>query len=235
MKTETFNDLESLCEEIKANHRMREDLLRAEMRINQQCLSICTRLCEGSPEEGEKLFKAVKKGEEHPEKLYAMGALIDLLPHADGLAKSQKKYLKRMEKLAKQLPVWEWCEGVRGFGPLNLAKIVAEAGMLHNYPGPAKLWRRMGLAVINGKSQRRVTGDAALEQGYSPHRRSLMFNVGGPLIKQGEEYREIYLERKEVEREKLPEGSKMHIHLRAQRYMEKRLLRDLWREWKAVA
>lgn len=40
---------------------------------------------------------------------------------------------------------------------------------------------------------------------------------------------------KERQREKLPDAPKIHIHCRAQRHMEKRLLRTLWRAWRATA
>lgn len=40
----------------------------------------------------------------------------------------------------------------------------------------------MGLAVIKGERQRRVGGELALEHGYSPQRRSLMWNIENQLI-----------------------------------------------------
>src|SRR5258706_5999779 len=58
---------------------------------------------------------------------------------------------KEMERLASLLPVWgAFGEGVRGFGARSLAVIVGEAGDLANYVSVAKLWKRMGLAVMDG-------------------------------------------------------------------------------------
>lgn len=170
---------------------------------------------------------------------------------------------KEMERLAGQLPVWEaFGKGVRGFGARGLAVIVGEAGDLFNYPKKGHLWKRMGVAVMgrgDGLDDHRQGAPGAgakaadwIEEGYSKARRSRLFVIGDSMIKAQGPYREIYLARKayEVERAallgltvapsaKIPAKRKAefrsegHIHRRAQRYMEKRLLRDLWRAWRA--
>jgi hypothetical protein len=142
---------------------------------------------------------------------------------------------KEMISLAKEMPVAPFVERTRGFGYLGLAQIVAEAGDLSNYTNPGKLWKRFGLAVFDGKAQRRSTNkEMAITMGFSPRRRSLMFVIGDSLIKAtGGEYRVLYLERKAYEVEQHPEARPMQHHRRAQRYMEKRLLRELWKEWRA--
>lgn len=140
---------------------------------------------------------------------------------------------RRCVKLAKELPVYAaFVEPINGFGALGLAQIVGEAGDLANYANPGKLWKRMGLAVFDGKSQRRVSGAAAIEQGYSPVRRAIMFCIGDSLLKKQNAYRDLYLERKAYEQAKVPDGTKMLWHRRAQRYVEKRLLRELWKAWR---
>lgn len=169
----------------------------------------------------------------------------------------EKGATKQMERLAKELPVYSWAEGVRGFGAVSLAIIVAEAGDLSGYPEKGHLWKRMGVAVLDGVRQGGLTKTAPKEawiaHGYNRQRRSRMWNIGDALIKgNGEgEYRQAYLARKDYEREraeaaglivapaaKIPKKrvaefmSDGHIHRRAQRYMEKRLLRDLWRAWR---
>ena len=163
----------------------------------------------------------------------ARGYLLPFLTARDAVAQRRKENEREARKLAVLLPVWKWAEGVSGFGSLGLAQIVGEAGDLSAYSDKSKLWKRMGLAVIDGQRQRRVKGADALRHGYSPERRAIMFCIGDSLIKKQGPYREIYLQRKEYEQAKLPEpeGFKMVWHRRAQRYMEKWLLRDLWREW----
>lgn len=120
-------------------------------------------------------------------------------------------------------------DGIVGFGLFGLAQIVAEAGALDAYDNPAKLWRRMGLAVASGVAERRLAG---VNSGYSPRRRTIMFVIGEALIKKQNRYRALYLERKVIEEQKAPSGSKLLWHRRAHRYMEKRLLRDLWSAWR---
>lgn len=168
---------------------------------------------------------------------------------------------KAMAKLASDLRVFSWALPIRGFGPVSLAIIVAEAGDLANYANPGKLWKRMGLAPIMkgdqtlaGATWRKggLTKDDWTQAGYSMARRSRMWNIGDALIKGNGDgyYRTLYLARKDVERAKaeaagltvapsasIPKKdaamymSAGHIHRRAQRYMEKRLLRDLWNVW----
>jgi hypothetical protein len=114
----------------------------------------------------------------------------------------------------------------------------------------------MGLAPFHGKSARtwRIEGGLTADDwtwfGYKPARRSEMWNRAPSLIKQqiskvldenGEDtgeriatgpYGEAYLNRKKYEIERNPEISKIHAHNRAQRYMEKRLLKHLWQAWR---
>lgn len=130
-----------------------------------------------------------------------------------------------------------------------------------DYRSPAAIWKRMGVGMVNagtfivpdpkqptvGRSvtikehgrQRRITGDDALVHGYVAERRSILWNIGKSIIMQsmrkGEPiapYGELYVMRRELERTKVE--SKAHAHNRAQRYVEKRFLRDLWSEWRKL-
>jgi hypothetical protein len=117
-----------------------------------------------------------------------------------------------------------------------------------------RVWKRLGLAVIDGVRQgglpKSASKDDWIAHGYSRVRRSRMFVIGDALIKANGEYRAVYLARKEYERQraeaagltvapalKIPKAranefiSDGIIHRRAQRYREKRLLRDLWQAW----
>jgi hypothetical protein len=149
-----------------------------------------------------------------------------------------------VEKLAKTLPVAPWVESVKGFGYLGLAIIVGEAGDLSSYATVAKLWKRMGVAVFNGRSQRKCTNaeEAAL-QGYNPRRRSALWTINDSLLRQQNAYRDLYQHRRAYELKMHPEfdggidkktGKQkltMHGDRRARRVAEKRLLRDLWCAW----
>jgi hypothetical protein len=116
----------------------------------------------------------------------------------------------------------------------TLATIVGELGDLSAYhKGIAGIWKRAGLAVIDGERQRLKPGDAALLHAYSPARRSVFWNIGSALIKAQrpeDRYRQVYLARKDHELARdLPKG---HAHNRAMRYMTKALLRDCHKAWR---
>lgn len=169
----------------------------------------------------------------------------------------EKAAEKEMIRLVKSLSVWgDWAEPIPGVGALSLAIIIGEAGDIGAYRSEACLWKRMGLAVLDGVRQGGLHKTAAKEDwivhGYNRQRRSRMWTIGDSLVKAAGPYREIYLYRKEIERAKalangltvapsakIPKAragefmSDGHIHRRAQRYMEKRVLRHLWRKWRA--
>ena len=210
---------------------------------------------------GEDEAKALKKGApfktDEPDYLKWRDAIMASLEARRPFMDIEKDATKEMERLALLLPVWKWCEGIRGFGAVSLAVIVGEAGDLSNYPRKGHLWKRMGLAVMGDIRQGGLKKTAAKEEwiahGYNRQRRSRVWNIGDALIKGNAdgEYRQVYLARKVYERDraeaagltvapaaKIPKAragefmSDGHIHRRAQRVMEKRLLRDLWQEWR---
>lgn len=199
------------------------------------------------------------KGNGSADPAYAdlFSTIVACLMGGKPLSSEEENVTRAMEKLAKTLPVWSaWAKEVKGLGARSLAVIVGEAGDIGSYDkGEAGVWKRLGLAVIDGKRQGNAGkgADAATWQrhGYSPVRRAAMYVIGDCLIKQQGRYREIYLARKAIEAAKaeaaglrvLPAAkikkseaagciSKKHIHFRAQRYMEKRLLRHLLRAWR---
>lgn len=137
-----------------------------------------------------------------------------------------------MVETAAALPVAAWVASVRGFGLLGLAIVVGEAGDLSKYANPGKLWKRLGLAPAG--CYRMTCADGSEANAIPRRRRSAIWTVGDSLLKGNADgpYRAAYLERKAYEHARDPVMTKMHAHRRAQRYAEKRLLRDLWRAWR---
>lgn len=152
----------------------------------------------------------------------------------DVIETERKACQKELLKLVKPLPVMAWVGTVKGLGLPSVAAIIGEAGDLAAYSNPGKLWKRMGLAVIDGKGQgKRNNAEEALRHGYSPARRSEMHVVGDCLVRAGGPYADLYRERKAYEAER--DGiTKMHAHKRALRYIEKRLLRQMWQAWRGA-
>jgi hypothetical protein len=166
-----------------------------------------------------------------------------------GVDALRKECQKELLAQAKQLPVVQWAESIRGFGLPSLAAIVGEAGDLSWYRNPAKLWKRFSLHVIGDKASKRIKGDKT--QGFVPRRRAEMHVIGDNLVRSGGPYADLYRARKAYEIEKLAaQGigvkpasqiteknrdkfmSSGQVHKRALRYIEKRLLVELWRAWR---
>ena len=227
-------------------HRKRQDFHRSEKSLTLQVKAICRRLCAGDKDEADKLYTAMSKGAEDAQAMMAKEWTEPFIQARSILEGNRKQVEKDMAKVAKTLPVAEWVDGVKGFGIGSLAAVIGEAGDLSNYPTHSHLWKRLGLAVIDGGRQRLVPGADALVHGYSPSRRSVVWNIGQCVFKSqsqrvdketGEvkieagEYRKLYDARKEYEMGRVE--TKGHAHNRATRYIEKKLMRDLWKAWRA--
>jgi hypothetical protein len=153
----------------------------------------------------------------------------------------------RMRQLARSLPVYDaFVRDVAGFADLGLAVIAAEArddiADPANYPNPAKLWKHLGLAVMNGVRQGGLRKGASAEQwiahGYNPERRSEVWVFCSDILvrhqfqkgKPRDPYGEAYARKKA---EYLARGwTPTHADQAARRYMSKRFIRDLWAAWK---
>ena len=211
-------------------------------------------------DEAARLYKAAVKGED----VSAYPELDDVaIASAESIAvfeRFQRAQEKMMVAALKAIPaIHGWGQSVRGIGEVGLAIVIGEAGDISRFDNPAKLWKRMGLGLWNGNRQGnpgpKATAEDWTEHGYSARRRSVMWNVGASIIKaqSGENvglYRRVYdakkadyAERVEATTE-LPakvggrvnpdKWTPLRAHLAAQRYMEKRVLRDLWRAWRAA-
>lgn len=227
----TTADLATFIAELREQWRRRQAWHRAEKSLTLQAKALCRRLVGGDKTEAETLYKAALGKGEHDMASVALAAIFPLTNARDGVAKDRKAVEKRLAELAGQLPAASWVTTVRGFGIASLAAVIGETGDLSGYANPAKVWKRMGLAVMgDGTRQRRIAGSDAILHGYSPQRRSISWNIGANLIKAGGDYKAVYDERKALELQRVE--TKGHAHNRARRYIEKRLLRDLWRAWR---
>lgn len=153
---------------------------------------------------------------------------------------------KRMRQLARTLPVYEWVNSIAGFGDLGLAIIVGEVGDIGTYATKERLWKRCGLAVIEGeRQQRRSDPEEAKAHGYNPRRRAEIWTLADSMFRhqwRGEKdgvaphaigpYGEIYARRKaHTETREWTMGRRDND---ARRVMTKVLLEDLWRVWRGA-
>lgn len=232
-------DRDQIIAEITQLWRMRQRWHRAEKSLILQGRAVCRAWTAGDKDEAAKLFDAVTQGADGADPILIV-ALQPFLAARDQFEPERKAIEKRLRALARSLPIWPWVANVKGFGDLNLAAIVGEAGDAGCYRTPACLWKRMGLAVIGVERQRKKTNaEEAAAHGYNPARRAVAYLLGDTLIKANGDgkYRTLYLARKEYEAARTDEGAaktKAHIHNRSARYMVKRALRDLWSAWRAT-
>ena len=210
-------------------------------------------------EAAKRIVKSIETGEalspDHPTVDASAEAFVRLL--LEGRApfdRSRKKIEKKMVALAESLPVYPWVDAILGAGALGLAIIVGEAGDLSNYSNPCKLRKRMGLAPYKGKAmsmwvkQGGLSKEEYVKMGYNCERRSAHWTIGDSLVKGNKGvYRKFFDDRLAYEIARNPEfvrpgvksnGSPkvcMECLLRAQRYMEQKFLRDLWKAWRRAS
>lgn len=248
------SDRDMKCLAIREKHIVREMAVRMQLRIENGVAAQARRLLgfqitlpeaerEKITKQAAKVVKYLFEGND-PEGCCDERLALALSPIVAAAQQSLPAWLKLANEaeqdmctLAADIPAVSFVKDIRGFGITGFAQIVGEAGNLDNYATWSKLWKRMGLAVMpDGKPQRKsLDAEQALAMGYVPKRRSIMWRIGDSLIKGNKDgkYRKIYLARKLVEAGRTK--TKMHAHRRAKRYMEKCLLKDLWRAWRGQA
>lgn len=194
--------------------------------------------------EGSKKPKPMPEGSEAIAKR-CRGLVVASLGASAGFQRYIDEHESEMDGLAETLPVAAWCKKVRGFGVLRLAVIVGEAGDLSLYSNPGKLWKRLGLAPVQKdgltrmpstwRSKGGLTAEDWIAAGYSPRRRSIMYVIGELIVKLNDgEYRVRYDEAKAKFQAADPERSKGHCHNHGMLCAVKRLVRDLWKEWRKL-
>ena len=208
-----------ICEQIVAHQKMRRTYVEgriarvnfcaSKVRVN---LGYSPTLDEDEQEritkEAQELIRAIQDKEVTD---HVMARLVlETAVSAGMLEDYENAEVREMVALLDRLPIADWCEEPeqKGFGKVNMAILVGEAGNFNNYSNPGKLWKRFGLWPFTkgGKSQApstwmrgnrksedpdapkvkcvKLTKKEWIEVGYCPRRRSVAYNVSDPLIKQ---------------------------------------------------
>lgn len=269
------SDLLELINDLISYQKTRRFCIKSQSRIDRSAEAFAARFLGFSnitpKAESEAIWKKVsafrKRVEKDPEKIDPDDILAPAIPILVESAKSRECWdrmrsntEKLMREVARQLPVFEWVQSVKGFGELGLAIVVGEAGDLSNYATKERLWKRLGLAVIDGKrQQRRTDPDEAKAHGYNPKRRAEVWTIADSMfrhqwaadkdtdgknpMKTGKPvavpahptgpYGAAYMVRKARTTE-YTTWTPMHRENDARRIMTKELIADLWREWRKV-
>lgn len=236
-----------VCDLLIAKVQVYGQLVRAMTRLTNQTKANLRKLGISEPTEftdkqsGSRKYKILPPT---PQQYDALVAVNKGITDAKSVLDTERSIIEKdIIRLTKMLPVWKWAEGIRGIGPTSLGCIIGMTGDLSKYANPAKVWKRLGLGLVDGQAQRRTTNvELAMKFGYSPSRRAHMHVVGIGInmaaATKGEngsrEYATIYRLRKEYELTKEVNGKPItagHADKRALRYMEKRFLCDLWNNW----
>jgi len=233
-------NLPKLCNTIREAWSQRQDLVNAHGSLARQLKSICRRHCGGDKVKGTALFKKMRTGGKVD--LAPTLATMVLLQSYIAIGVQRKSQEKVLCENVAMLPVAKWATSIRGVADIALASLIGEAGNLNDYAGPAKLWKRFGVGLVQDNKgewvrQRKVIDKKlAVAMGYSPKRRSVLWNVGACIIRSRKGATGVaadLLAYYESEKKRAMEKGckKGHAHRRAQKHMEKRLLVLLWREW----
>lgn len=205
--------------------------------------AICRRIA-GGKAAGKELYSAatrVRSGGapyQNEELLFiATGVLEPFITSRKLMTSEKNRQQGIMKELAAELPGYDLVQEIEGFGEVSLCAITGEAGPLSNYRRVGNLWSMFGLSPHSHQNP------------YSRARRAIMFNVGDALIKKQNRFRDLRDERMTYEIEKaraagldvvdraVPHDERQfrmgmgHIRARANRYMQKELLKELWRAW----
>lgn len=248
---------------IREGWRKRQDHQRAWIALNNQIKSYCRRaagvlIVKGKPDKGglaraAAIYDAIMA--DNPGTWHARAYLTPWLVSRDVFKDIIAATEKGLAPWVARTPAAAWGEATRGVGNVMLAGLIGEAGDIGAYRNPSCLWKRFGLAVIDGERQRKVLAtkldpEKPLRMGYSPSRHAVAWNLGacifksqsaridketGEVKREAGAYRILYDERKAYELARAPEMKAGHAHNRALRYMTKRALRDLWRAWRAAS
>lgn len=228
--------------------RMRRRILKMRNGLILQGKSYGRALCEGDKVKGAKMFDRIMEGDVR-EGDEALAAIIEVFGGGIAQADTKIKSIERdMEKLAKRLPIADFVSQTTGLGWKSAACIVGEAGDLSKYPSVAGVWKRLGLAVIDGDGRQRKCADAekAAIHGYNPTRRSEVWQMADSMSRlvrtwTDKETGEVkkaatapygtYLEEEKLRQ--LAKGERPIVaETRAKRHMSKRVIRDMVLAWR---
>jgi hypothetical protein len=183
-------------------YRLRQDMIRARTKLILQAQASLRRLFNGDKELAAKSFAEAAKETDH----YLRPMLSPYLTALDVFDRQQSDYEKQLVKAVKVLPIYTWAKELKGLGDLSLACIIGEASgygkesgdfySVGDFKSVSALWKRMGLAVMNGHRQgapgKGATAEDWIVEGYSKTRRSVMWNVGNSLILSMGKFRPMY-------------------------------------------
>jgi len=123
---------------------------------------------------------------------------------AEALRKDEERLKKLLEKNLKQSILWtEWLQHVKGVGPTLAGKLLSLIDF-EKAKHISSIWKYFGLAVVGGRIQKKVRGQAT---GFNPEAKKLYYLLGESFVRTATRggkggYRKLYEKFKEVELQK---------------------------------
>ena len=182
-------DITATIAEIVTLHRLRQNAIKAQTKLSLQGQAVIRLLvpADETPKEKAKaryaaIYKAAATDPTHDLHDYVAPYLHAGRP----LDEQRAVYERQLVKAAKRLPVYPWVKSVRGFGDISFATIVGECGDIGTYKSVSAVWKRLGLAVIDGNRQgnpgKSASADDWIAHGYNRQRRSVSWNMRANII-----------------------------------------------------
>lgn len=258
---------DTIAEVVKL-HRLRQDMIKAQTKLVLQAMASVRFMTHqdgdwdsdeskaAARKRADDLYRNVAKDEDHELHPHVSPYLQAMEP----LEARRAALEKALVKAVKRLPVYTFVKDTNGFGDVSFATIVGECGDIGNYRSVSAVWKRLGLAVFDGKRQGNpgagATAEDWIRHGYNKQRRSVSWNARNQIIggmgmwrpAMGDDladatyYQRVFAERARYEADKLgmpvtasakgKESYRKHVTARAMRYTEKRLLRELYKAWR---
>jgi hypothetical protein len=181
--------------------------------------------------------------------VWQMGLIVPPMQRAEVNA------TKNLQKTIQDHPLYGWIEAQKGLGAKQVGRLLAAIGdpywnvKMGRPRTIAELWSYSGYSVIAGLAPARRKGTKV---NWSVTARMRCRMISESCMKSGGPYREVYDQEKEFYADAVhelacvrcgPSGSpalagtplsKNHIHARALRCVSKEVLRDLWRQSRAI-
>ena len=187
--------------------------------------------------------------------------IAPLLEQVEAIKKAEHGIENQLGKLAKGHFMRDVILDTPGISLAGFARLLGITGPLSNFATVSKLWKYLGMSVVDGHAPKRERGKPFVKQAdapdgigtaYSPQGRVLCYQIAEAIVKLNRgPYRECY-DRKKAEylaRERIGESEcpfgQLHLgtdkkpikcglghaHNAAMRYAVKMMLKDLWIEW----
>jgi hypothetical protein len=169
------------------------------------------------------------------------------------LEAAERAVNRQLARLSRRHFLSGWIEATPGIGLPGFGRLIAVTGALDRFATTSKLWAYLGMHVQDGMAPRRRRGQRSA---WSVQGRVVCHQLARSIVRaRRSRYREAY-DRKKAEylaRDRrgpsaCPFGQthrdhagnvlqcdRRHAHAAAMRYAVKRLLRDLWVEWRHAA